>query len=65
VLSATFRTVGLQGPILDHPNKVIKIKNDATARMGYSVIDIRLPDGRGARFTKDGNKFITFLEPRK
>ena len=51
--------------ILNHPDKVIYIRNDATARMGYEVMDIRLPDGRGARFTKDGKEMICFLEPKK
>ena len=45
--------------ILNHPDKTIKIRDDATARIDTSVIDIRLPDGR-IRFTKDGKKFIHF-----
>ena len=51
--------------ILNHPDKTIMVRNEATARMGYEVIDIRLPDGRGARFTKNGKEMICLLEPKQ
>ena len=49
--------------IINHPDKIIKIRDDATARMGYEVIEVIVPNGRGARFTKDGKTMIGFLEP--
>ena len=49
--------------ILNHPNKIISIETPLTLDM--EVIDVFIPNGHGARFTKDGKKMIGFLEPRK
>lgn len=51
---------------LQHLNSILKSK-DATFVIRKTnafgdVIDIRLPDGKGARWTADGKKFIGFLE---
>ena len=51
--------------ILNHPEKSVYVRSDASSRMGHEVIDVRLPDGRGARFTKDGKEMICFLEPNQ
>ena len=50
--------------ILNHPDKQVFFKKVKTQRYREGI-DIRLPDGRGARFTKDGKEMIGFLEPRK
>ena len=49
--------------ILNHPNK--KIILDKATRSKRLVIDIYHPNGHGARFSRDGKEFITFLEPSK
>jgi hypothetical protein len=45
--------------ILDNPNSTRVIRS--TKAYG-EVLDIRLPDGTGVRFSYDGNTFIGFLE---
>ncbi|MDN3508554.1 MAG: hypothetical protein P0S93_00735 [Candidatus Neptunochlamydia sp.] len=49
--------------ISNHPDKKIFFEKLPTLKQ--ETIDIVLPDGKGARFTKDGKEFITFLEPRR
>ena len=50
--------------ILNHPNKKVFLKKVET--LNYEeCIDVLLPDGRGARFTKDGKKMVGLLEPRR
>ncbi|QVL56904.1 MAG: hypothetical protein KFB93_05830 [Simkaniaceae bacterium] len=60
--------INLQGQkildeILNHPNK--KIILDEASRSKEPVIDIFIPNGHGARFTRDGKEMIGFLEPKK
>ena len=50
--------------ILNHPDKKICFKKMRSLKY-QDCIDIKLPDGRGARFSRDGKEFITFLEPNK
>ena len=48
--------------ILNHPDKQGFFKK--AKNLNYQeYIDIKLPDGRGARFAKDGKTMIGFLEP--
>ena len=49
--------------ILNHPDK--KIILDKAPRSKQLVIDVFHPNGHGARFSRDGKEFITFLEPNK
>jgi hypothetical protein len=49
--------------ILNHPDKQIIL--DESARSKELVIDIFIPNGHGARFSRDGKKMIGFLEPKK
>jgi hypothetical protein len=51
--------------ILNHPNKIIIVSNNATKRVGTNVIDVFIPEKYGARFTQDGKTFIGFLEPNR
>ena len=48
--------------ILNHPDKQVFFKKVKTLNY-QEYIDIKLPDGRGARFTKDGKEMIGFLDP--
>ena len=45
--------------ILDNPNSIYTVRN--TKAFG-DVLDVRLPDGTGARWSADGKTFIMFLE---
>jgi hypothetical protein len=45
--------------IINNPNSTHTVRN--TKAYG-DVLDIRLPDGTGVRFSADGSKFIGFLE---
>jgi len=45
--------------ILNNPNSTFTVRN--TKAFG-EVLDVRLPDGTGARWTADGKTFIGFLE---
>ena len=49
--------------ILNHPDK--RVIFDYSPTLKSETLDIRLPDGRGARFTKNGKEMIGFLEPKK
>lgn len=49
--------------ILNHPDKRILFEKPPTLK--FETLDIVLPDGRGARFTKDGKEMIGLLEPKK
>jgi hypothetical protein len=49
--------------ILNHPNKRIIL--DKAPRSKRLVIDIFHPNGHGARLSRNGKEFITFLEPSK
>jgi hypothetical protein len=49
--------------ILNHPDKQIIL--DKAPRSKQLVIDVFHPNGHGARFSRDGKEFITFLEPNK
>lgn len=60
--------VNLQGQrmlsqILNHSNKVISI--EAPLTLDIEVVDVFIPNGHEARFTKDGKKMIGFLEPKR
>ncbi|QVL58016.1 MAG: hypothetical protein KFB93_02735 [Simkaniaceae bacterium] len=48
---------------MNHPDKHISVEKPPT--LSFETLDIVLPDGRGARFTKDGKEMIGFLEPKK
>ena len=41
----------------------VRTKPHYSARYGGYIIEVILPDGRGARFMADGTKFIGLLEP--
>ena len=45
--------------ILNNPNSKFTVR-DTTAH--GKVLDVRMPDGTGARWSADGSRFITFLE---
>ena len=67
--SGNVHEVNMQGQrildeILNHPDKQVFFKKVKTQNY-RECIDIRLPDGRGARFTKDGREMIGFLEPKR
>ena len=48
--------------MLNHPDKKVVFEYSPT--LNNETLTIRLPDGRGARFTKDGKEMIGFLEPK-
>ena len=49
--------------ILNHPDKKIFFEKPPTLK--HETIDVFHPNGHGARFSKDGKEFITFLEPKR
>ena len=62
------REINMQGQrmldeILNHPDKHILFEKPPT--LEFETLDVVLPDGRGARFTKDGKTMVGFLEPKK
>lgn len=50
--------------ILNHPDKQIIIQQLKRSN-NDTVIDVFIPNGHGARFTKDGKEMVGFLEPKK
>ena len=50
--------------ILNHPNKEIYFSKLRTQN-NLPVIDVFIPEGNGARFTRDGKRMIGFLDPIK
>ena len=46
--------------ILDNPGS--RTTAQSTGRFG-DTLEVRAPDGRGLRYSNDGNEFIGFLEP--
>ena len=66
--SGTPADINLQGQrvldeILNHPGKRATFEYSPTIQ--NETLTIRLPDGRGARFTKDGKEMIGFVEPKR
>ena len=49
--------------ILNHPDKKVVFEYSPT--LNNETLTIRLPDGHGARFIKDGKEMIGFVEPKK
>jgi len=46
--------------ILNNPNSTFTVRN---TKAHGDVLDVRMPCGKGARWTPDGTRFIGFLEP--
>jgi len=46
--------------ILNDPNSTFTVRN---TKAHGDVLDVRMPCGKGARWTPDGSRFIGFLEP--